>query len=109
MTSKTIDSKAPASKTSADCADVSAISPSLTRKDIEGVSLFAFDTNQGLPENTLPFNSEIYALEGEADITIDGHQQHIKAGETLNIPANRTHSLQAKKPFSMMLVKLCDG
>lgn len=95
-------------KASARCADESAVSHSLTKKDIENVSLFAFDTNQGLSENTLPFDSELYVLNGEAEITIYGQHQHVVAGEIVNIPANITHSLQAKEPFTMMLVKVCD-
>jgi len=107
-TSRAVNSTAFKMKASARCADESAVSPSLTKKDIENVSLFAFDTNQGLSENTLPFDSELYVLNGEAEFTIYGQHKHIFAGEMLNIPANITHSLQAKEPFTMMLVKVCD-
>lgn len=107
-TSKAVNSTAYKMKASAKCEDESAVSHSFTKKDIEYVSLFSFDTNQGLSENTLSFESEFYVLNGEAEITINGQHQHIVAGDILNIPANITHSLQAKEPFTMMFVKVCE-
>jgi quercetin dioxygenase-like cupin family protein len=106
--SKAVNSKGFNWGESTDHKEGAAVSRSMTKKDIGNVSFFAFDTNQGLSENTIPFDSEIYILNGEAEITICGQQQHVVAGEMLNIPANITHSLQAKEPFVMMLVMVSE-
>lgn len=106
--SKSLNSKAFELKPSDNCEDDSAINKPVTMKNIGAVSFFAFDTNQGLRKNMLPFDSELYVLNGEAEISIHGQQQHVGSGEMLNIPAHIPHSLQAKEPFVMMLVKVCD-
>jgi quercetin dioxygenase-like cupin family protein len=45
-------------------------------------------------------------VDGEAEITIDGVAQTVVAGQLLIMPANHPHSLQAIKPFKMLLVMI---
>ncbi|MFZ0450393.1 MAG: cupin domain-containing protein [Desulfatiglandaceae bacterium] len=78
----------------------------LIKKDIGNITLFAFDSGQGLSEHTAPFDAVVYILDGEAEITIGGQPQNVSAGELLIMPANINHSLQAKVPFKMLLVMI---
>ena len=87
-------------------ADGSVVSKMLIKKDIGNVTLFAFDSGQGLSEHTAPFDAMVYILDGEAKITIGGQAQTTVAGEMLIMPANISHSLQAEKPFKMLLVMI---
>ena len=70
------------------------------------VTLFAFDEAQGLSEHTVPYDALVYMLDGEAEVTISGKVQHLKEGEMVIMPANKTHTLKALKRFKMLLVMI---
>ena len=91
---------------SVEYADGSVVSKTLIKKDIGNITLFAFDSGQGLSEHTAPFDAVVYILDGEAEITLGGRPQNVVAGEMLIMPADVAHSLQAKTPFKMLLVMI---
>jgi quercetin dioxygenase-like cupin family protein len=66
-----------------DYADGSVVSKILIKKDIGNITLFAFDSGQGLSEQTAPFDAVVYILDGQAQITIGGKTSTVKAGEML--------------------------
>ncbi len=70
------------------------------------VTLFAFAKGQGLSEHTAPFDALVYILDGEAEVTISGKALHLKQAETIIMPANQPHALQAEQAFKMMLVMI---
>ena len=80
------------------------VSRTVIDKTVGTVTLFAFDTGQGLSEHTAPFDALVYILDGVADITIAGDTVRVEAGEMLIMPANKPHSLRAPQQFKMMLV-----
>ena len=45
-------------------------------------------------------------LDGEVRITIGGRPYHLKTGESIIMPANVPHALEAVTAFKMMLVML---
>ena len=87
-------------------ADGSVVSKTLLDKKAGTLSLFSFDTGQGLSEHTAPYDATVQILDGEAEITIDGKAITAKAGELIIMPANVPHSLQAKKQFKMLLIMI---
>jgi quercetin dioxygenase-like cupin family protein len=89
-----------------DYADGSVVSKTLIKKDIGNITLFAFDSGQGLSEHTAPFDAVVYILEGQAEITIGGKAQTVIAGEMLIMPANVSHALHASKRFKMLLIMI---
>lgn len=89
-----------------DYADGSVVSKTLIKKEIGNITLFAFDQGQGLSEHTAPFDAVVHILDGEAEITIGGQPQIVRAGEMLIMPANVSHALQAKVRFKMVLVMI---
>ena len=89
-----------------DYANGSVVSKTLLKKDTGNITLFAFDSGQGLSEHTAPFDAVVYILDGQAEITIGGHSQTVAAGKMLVMPANVSHALQAKVPFKMFLVMI---
>ncbi|MFA5375514.1 MAG: cupin domain-containing protein [Dehalococcoidia bacterium] len=89
-----------------DYQDGSVVSKEIINKKTGTVTLFAFDEGQGLSEHTAPFDALVYLIDGEADITIAGKSLHLKAGELVIMPANKTHALKAAKRFKMMLVMI---
>lgn len=84
----------------------SVVSKTVIDKKTGTVTLFAFDSGQGLSEHTAPFDALVCVLEGTVEITISGQPATVQQGEMLIMPANRPHALQAITPFKMMLVMI---
>jgi len=86
--------------------DGAVVSRVLISKKTGTVTLFAFDTGQGLSEHTTPFDALVYLLDGEAEITISGKAYKLGAGEVVIMPANEPHALRAVKKFKMVLTMI---
>ncbi len=67
------------------------------------ITLFAFDTGQGLSEHTTPYEAFVTILDGIADITVGGKVYKVKTGELIHMPSNTPHALKANKQFKMIL------
>ncbi len=67
------------------------------------VTLFSFDQGQGLSEHSAPYDALIQVLEGEMLLQVAGDSHRIAAGESFIIPANAPHSVQAGRPFKMLI------
>jgi len=89
-----------------DYQDGSVVSRTLVDKEAGTVTLFAFDSGQGLSEHTAPFDALVYALDGEVEVTISGKAVQLKRGEMLIMPANKPHALKATKRFKMLLMMI---
>ncbi len=82
------------------------VSMRVMEKSAGNVSLFAFDKGQKLSEHTAPFDAMIQVTEGEAEITIGGNPNHLHAGETIIMPANIPHAVNAIEKFKMVLTMI---
>lgn len=82
----------------------SVVSRTLIDKKIGTLTLFAFDSGQGLSEHTAPYDAFVQILDGEAEVTIDGTVHHLAAGQMIIMPADRPHALKGVKRFKMLLV-----
>ncbi|MFW5775052.1 MAG: cupin domain-containing protein [Chitinivibrionales bacterium] len=87
-------------------ADGSVVSKTLIDKGIGNITLFSFDTGQGLSEHTSPFDAVVLILDGESEITIGGETQTVAAGQMIIMPTTIPHALYAKKPFKMLLTMI---
>lgn len=70
------------------------------------VTLFAFAEGEGLTEHTSPYAAMVVVLDGEASIRIGGAHYTVSAGETITLPPEVPHALDAARPFKMMLVMI---
>lgn len=68
------------------------------------VTVFSFDEGEGLSEHVAPFDAMVVVLDGEAEVTVAGKANRVRAGETIIMPADRPHALRAVKRFKMLLV-----
>ncbi len=84
----------------------SIVSRTIIDKKTGTVTLFAFYKGQGLSEHTAPFDTLIYLLEGEAEITIAGKPYNLKEGEMIIMPANQPHTVNATQKFKMILIMI---
>jgi len=84
----------------------SVVSRTLIDKSVGTVTVFAFDSGQGLSEHTAPFDALVQIIDGTADITIAGSVHTVREGEMIIMPANKTHSLKANPQFKMLLTMI---
>ncbi len=67
------------------------------------LTLFAFDEGEGLSTHAAPGDAMVQVLDGEVMLTIGGKEVVAKAGEVVVMPADVPHSVNATKPFKMLL------
>lgn len=84
----------------------SVVSKTLLKKDTGNLTLFSFDSGQGLSEHVSPFDAVVYILDGSAEITIGGEARHVETGDMLVMPAGISHALHAAEPFKMLLIMI---
>ena len=84
----------------------SVVSKTLLDKKTGTLTLFSFDTGQGLSEHTSPYDATVQVLDGEAELTIGGSLVTAKAGQLVIMPAGIPHSLRARQRFKMLLIMI---
>lgn len=84
----------------------SIVSRTIIDEETGTITLFAFDEGQGLSEHTAPYDAFIFLLDGEAEVIISGNPFHLREGETIIMPANKPHALNAVKKFKMILIMI---
>lgn len=82
------------------------VSRTLVKGKAGTVTLFSFDAGQGLSEHSAPFDALVQVIEGEVDLTIGGERVRAAAGETVVMPANIPHAVQAAGRFKMLLTMI---
>ena len=70
------------------------------------ITLFAFDEGEGLSEHKTPFDAFVTIVEGSARIRIAAHEHTLNAGDSLVLPANIPHAVDAVTKFKMLLVMI---
>ena len=86
--------------------DGSVVSRMIVYKKSGTITLFAFDTGEGLSEHTAPFDAIAAIIDGEAEISIEKNQYVLKEGQMIIMPANKPHALHALQRFKMMLMMI---
>jgi quercetin dioxygenase-like cupin family protein len=85
------------------------VSRTLVDKPTGTVTLFAFDSGQGLSEHTAPYDATVVMIDGEAEIRIAKETYRVRAGEMIILPADLPHALHALTQFKMLLVMIRSG
>lgn len=89
-----------------DCHQGSVVSRTLVDQKTGTITLFAFGKGQGLSEHTAPYDAMVQVLDGEAEVVIAGNPLHLKKGEMVIMPANKSHALRAVESFKMLLIMI---
>ena len=82
------------------------VSTTIINKEAGTVTIFAFDKEQGLSEHTAPFDAMIIILDGDAEITISKKPYQLTTGDSIIMPANEPHAVQAITSFKMILIMI---
>lgn len=80
------------------------VSRTLAQKTGVGITLFAFDKGEEISTHTAPGDAMVVILDGRTKITIGDKVVDASAGETVVMPANTPHALEAVEQFKMLLV-----
>ena len=92
-----------------DYATGSIVSRQIIQRKNGNITLFSFDKGQRLSEHTAPFDALILVIDGEAEVRINSVPFIIKAGETIIMPANVPHAVNATERFKMVLTMIKDN
>jgi quercetin dioxygenase-like cupin family protein len=84
----------------------SVVSKTLLDKRTGTLTLFSFDTGQGLSEHTSPYDATVQVLDGEAELVIGGNPVRARAGQLVIMPAGVPHSVRASQRFKMLLIMI---
>ena len=84
----------------------SIVSRTLAKRSGGTVTLFAFDEGQALSEHTAPFDAIVQVLEGEVELVIGGRSVLARAGQTVLMPADVPHAVNAPGRFKMLLIMI---
>ncbi|OQA01359.1 MAG: Cupin domain protein [Bacteroidetes bacterium ADurb.Bin408] len=89
-----------------DYASGSVVSKIILKKETGNVTLFSFDKGQNLSEHTAPFDAMIQVIEGQAEIIINRQAYILKEGESIIMPADIPHAVNAIEKFKMVLTMI---
>jgi len=84
----------------------SIVSREIMKSKTGTLTVFAFDSGQGLSEHSAPFDAIVLVLDGEAEIIIGGKSIMTRAGESVLMPANVPHAVNATAKFKMLLTMI---
>jgi len=84
----------------------SIVSKTILDKSAGTITLFAFDKGQKLSEHTTPYDAVVQVLDGRSQLTIDGEEKQVTAGEIIIMPGNAPHAVTAQEKFKMLLTMI---
>jgi quercetin dioxygenase-like cupin family protein len=70
------------------------------------LTLFAFDSGEGLSEHTAPFDALVMVLDGALALTIGGVRVDAQPGTIVRMPAGQPHAVEALAASRMLLFML---
>jgi len=82
------------------------VSKTLVDQKTGTITVFAFDQGQSLSEHTAPFDAFVHILSGQMKIRLNGNPVTVNQGESLIMPADIPHALEAVEPTRMLLVMI---
>ena len=91
---------------SVDYSEGGIISKTVLKKQTGNISLFSFAKDEALSEHTAPFDAMITVVDGRGEVVIGGKSFLLEAGQSIIMPANITHAVNALEKFKMVLTMI---
>ncbi len=79
------------------------VSKTLIQNPYVSLTLFSFDTGEGISSHSSHGDAMVYVMDGQAEITIGEETHRVKAGETIVMPAEVPHEVHASEQMKFML------
>ncbi|MBV7274306.1 cupin domain-containing protein [Clostridiaceae bacterium UIB06] len=83
--------------------DGQVISKTLAQIPSANITLFSLDKGEGISTHVTSGDAMVQILDGTAEITIGDNVFIVKEGETVIMPSNIPHGLEAVERFKMLL------
>lgn len=91
---------------SVEYSDGGIVSKTVLKKQTGNISLFSFAKGEALSEHTAPFDAMITVVDGKGEVIIGGKPFILESGESIIMPANITHAVNAVEKFKMVLTMI---
>ena len=91
-----------------DVAPGAVVSRTIAKSKGGTITMFAFDSGEGLSEHSAPFDAFVQVIDGKLTLTIGGEPVEAEPGTVVRMPADVPHGLRAEAPTRMLLVMLRD-
>jgi quercetin dioxygenase-like cupin family protein len=91
---------------SVDYSEGGIVSKTVLKKETGNISLFSFDKGEALSEHTAPFDAMITVVDGKGEVIIGGKSFILRSGQSIIMPANITHAVNAVEKFKMVLTMI---
>ena len=82
------------------------VSKRVLDRSVGSVTLFAFDKGQRLSEHSAPFDAMVQVVEGSGEVIINKVPFQLVSGDTIIMPANIPHAVNAIEKFKMVLTMI---
>ena len=79
------------------------ISRTIAQIPSANITLFSLDKGEGISAHVTSGDAVVQVLDGTAEITIGNNVFTVKEGETIVMPSNIPHGLEAAERFKMLL------
>ncbi|HZL08662.1 MAG TPA: cupin domain-containing protein [Prolixibacteraceae bacterium] len=87
----------------------SVVIKTILKKTTGNVSVMSFDSGEGLTEKTVPFDTFVQVIDGEADIIISGKSNLLMTGQSIVIPAHVPNLVNPNGRFKMIQTVIKSG
>jgi quercetin dioxygenase-like cupin family protein len=87
----------------------SVVIKSIIKKTTGNISAISFDTGEALAEKTIPFDTFVQIIDGQAEIIIEGISNLLNTGQSIIIPAHASNIVKANKRFKMISTVIKSG
>jgi quercetin dioxygenase-like cupin family protein len=91
---------------SVDYSEGGIVSKTVLKKETGNISLFSFAKGEALSEHTAPFDAMITVVDGKGEVIIGGKSFILQSGQSIIMPANITHAVNAVEKFKMVLTMI---
>jgi quercetin dioxygenase-like cupin family protein len=92
-----------------ECVPDSVVIKTIIKNFTGNISAISIDTAEKLEEKTIPIDTFIQVIDGEAEVIIKNKSSQLKTGESIIIPAHYRHSIKANKRFKMISTIIKSG
>lgn len=85
------------------------LSKTIIKKATGNVSIMSFDSGEGLTEKTVPFDTFVQILDGNAEIVIDNKSNRLQSGDGIIIPAHSPNFIKPNGRFKLIMTTIKSG
>lgn len=87
----------------------SVVIKTILKKSTGNISVFSFDSGEGLTEKISPFDTFTQIIEGKAELVIDGKSVKLETGQSIIVPAHKSSLIKPNGRFKMIMTVIKSG